>query len=152
MDKDNIHEDYFLCPNNDYIDNYTNLINKTIYYPKMISKNKINYLKSEIKSINQYEFIFSSEEILSCEGYPIFLEETTSVLGIIHNHEKYDNFGYLLFPIINSLKKNNIIKGKKDYDIAIYEGEFKDGKREGYGDLKIKMGVIIMKVNGLMIK
>ena len=119
MNKDNISGDYFLSPNNDYINNYDNLINKTIYYPKMISENKINYLKSEIKSINQYEFIFSSKEILNCEVYPVFLEGTTSVLGIIHNHEKYDNFGYLIFPIINSLKNNIIIKGKKDYDIAI---------------------------------
>ncbi len=79
----------------------------------------INYLKSEIKSINQYEFIFSNKKILNCEVYPVFLEGTTSVLGIIHNHEKYDNFGYLIFPIINSLKNNIIIKGKKDYDIAI---------------------------------
>ena len=140
MNKDNISEDYFLSPNNDYINNYDNLINKTIYYPKMISENKINYLKSEIKSINQYEFIFSSKEILNCEVYPVFLEGTTSVLGIIHNHEKYDNFGYLIFPIINSLKNNIIIKGKKDYDIAIYEGEFKDGKREGYGKFNNKDG------------
>ena len=55
MNKDNINEDYFLTPNNDFIDNCkgNNLINKTIYYPKMISENKIDYLKSEIKSIKE---------------------------------------------------------------------------------------------------
>lgn len=86
MNKDNINEDYFLSPNNDFVDNCkgNNLINKTIYYPKMISENKIDYLKSEIKSIKENEFMLS-KEILNCVGYPIFLDGTTSELGIIHN-------------------------------------------------------------------
>ena len=86
MNKDNINEDYFLSPNNDFVDNCkgNNLINKAIYYPKMISENKIDYLKSEIKSIKENEFMLS-KEILNCVGYPIFLDGTTSELGIIHN-------------------------------------------------------------------
>ena len=142
MNKDNINEDYFLTPNNDFVDNYkgNDLINKAIYYPKMISENKIDYLKSEIKSIKGNEFMCSTKEILNCVGFPIFLDGTTSVLGIIHKQEKNDIYGYLIFPIINYLKNNIIIKGKKDYELAIYEGEFKNGKREGYGKFSNKDG------------
>jgi hypothetical protein len=140
MNKDNINENYFLSPNNDFIDNFNNLINKTIYYPKMISENKMDYLKSEIKSIKGNEFMFSGKEIINCEGFSIFLDGTTSVLGIINNQEKYDIYGYLIFPIINYLKNNIIIKGKKDYELAVYEGEFKNGKREGFGKFSNKDG------------
>jgi hypothetical protein len=133
LNKDNINKDYFLALNYEFIDNCNNLINKTIDYPQIINENEINYSKSEIKSIKQYEFIFSGKEILNSVGYPVFLDGTITVLGIIYNQEKYNNFGYLIFPIINSLKNNYIIKGKKDYDLAIYEGEFKNGKREGHG-------------------
>ena len=98
MNKDNINEDYFLTPNNDFVDNYkgNDLINKAIYYPKMISENKIDYLKSEIKSIKGNEFMCSTKEILNCVGFPIFLDGTTSVLGIIHKQEKNDIYGYLI--------------------------------------------------------
>ena len=65
LNKDNINKDYFLTPNYDFIDNYNNLINKTINYPKIINENEINYSNSEIKSINQNEFIFSGKEILN---------------------------------------------------------------------------------------
>ena len=65
LNKDKINKDYFLTPNYDFIDNCNNLINKRIYYPKIINENEINYSKSEIKSINQYEFIFSEKEILN---------------------------------------------------------------------------------------
>ena len=140
MNKDNINVDYFLTPNNDFADNCNNLINTTIYYPKMISENKTNYLKSKIKSIKENAFMFSGKEILTYSGFPIFLEGTTSVLGIILNQEKYDIYGYLIFPIINYLKNNFIIKGKKDYELAIYEGEFKNGKREGFGKFSNKDG------------
>ena len=72
MNKDNINEDYFLTPNNDFVDNCHNLINKTIYYPKMISENKTNYLKSEIKSIKENAFMFSGKEILNYSGFQYF--------------------------------------------------------------------------------
>ena len=84
--------------------------------------------------------MFSGKEILNYSGFPIFLEGTTSVLGIILNQEKYDIYGYLIFPIINYLKNNFIIKGKKDYELAIYEGEFKNRKREGFGKFSNKDG------------
>ena len=123
------------------LDNCNNLINKRIYYPKIINENEINYSKSLIKSIKKYEFIFSGKEILNYVGYPVFVDGNTTVLGIIYNQEKYNNFGYLIFPIINSLKNNYIIKGKKDYELAIYEGEFKNGKRDGYGKFTNRDGI-----------
>ena len=39
------------------------------------------------------------------------------------------------------MKNNNIIKGKKDYDFAIYEGEFKNRKRDGYGKFTNRDGI-----------
>ena len=48
----------------------------------MINENEINYSKSEIKSIKQYEFIFSGKEILN----------------------------YVNISIINSLKNNKCYK------------------------------------------
>ena len=140
LQKDNINENYFLSPDNDYIDSYNNLINKSIYFPKILEENKIAFFKSEIKLIEQHKIILSNNDKFNNLGYPIFLDGNISVLGIIvHNQEKNENIGYFIHPIINTLK-NIIIKGKKDYGIATYEGELKKGKREGYGKFSNKDG------------
>ena len=140
LKKDNINDDYFLSSNLDNIDNYNNLINKSIYFPKKLEENEISYFKNGIKSIKQNEFNFLNNDKCNNLGFPIFLDGSTSVLGIIiHDQEKNENIGYFIYPIVNFLK-NMKIKGKKDYGIATYEGELKNGKREGYGKFTNKDG------------
>ena len=117
LPKDNINENYFLLPN---LDN--KLENKSIYISQY---EESNYIMNKIKSINQYDIIYLNN-IAVTSGSPIFLEDSTKVIGI----NKKENIGNILIPIINSLKDNleyqKINNGK-------YEGFTKNNKLEGYG-------------------
>ena len=109
---DNINEDYFLVPNLDYNDeNYKSLFDKMIYivqFPKGI----FGYSKGKITDIFGYEFNHKANTDHGSSGSPIFLIQSTQVIGI-HKAGSEGigiNYGDFIFPIINRIKK---IKRKK---------------------------------------
>ena len=108
LPKDNMNENYFLLPHPDYIDNYDNLknIKIDIFYKE---GDDINYTNGEIKSINQYEFIYlSNNKYEGIPGTPIFQNGTRKIIGINQKEENNENknYGNCIGPIINSLKLN----------------------------------------------
>ena len=135
LEEDNISQDFFLLPNLDYLKGYEQFKYDEI---NIINENKSSHVKFNVgmiininKDLN--EFTYYSKKQFNFSGYPIFLKDSSKVLGILKNEMK-DNEGKANFigPIINSLRKNYICD-KKIYDDKVYEGEFKDNKREGFG-------------------
>ena len=137
LPQDDIKNDYFLLPNLDYINSYEQFINKNIYIPQFPKGGILTYSKGKIIEINSfsYEICHTSSTEKGSSGSPILLEGTTLVLGIHKqgNKKKIKNFGNFIGPIINSLK-NNCIYEKKKYNNGIYEGEYINELREGFGN------------------
>ena len=139
--EDNINKKYFLLPNLEYINGYDFFKNKGIYIIQYPNGEDLSHSKGIIKSINNYEFSHLASTKQGSSGSPIFIENTTKVIGI-HKQSKKDkseNYGNFIGPIIESLKKN-LKYDKKQYDKDIYFGEFKNEKREGYGKYILENG------------
>ena len=134
IEEDNIKEEYFLLPNREYINGYKEYENKKIYIPQYPGGGELSNSKGIIKSINDYEFSHLASTKAGSSGSPIFIEGTIKVIGI-HKQGRKDNsenYGNFIGPIIESLKKN-LKYEKRYYNKDIYEGEFKNDKREGNG-------------------
>ena len=98
LPKDNIPINYFLIPNMDYENNINELLYKDIITFK--------YNNQKILSIKENEFTYSSEGTPSSAGYPIFLKNSSKVIGInkFGTEIKNENYGYLIIPIVNYFK------------------------------------------------
>ena len=134
LGKDNVSEDYFLNANVDYnAKNYSDLKNKKIYVVQFPEGKNLSHSEGEIvkiggnldidKGLDKYEFSHKASTELGSSGSPIFLENTTQVIGI---HKQSDNFkqinyGYLIFPIVDKLKKAN--NNNKKYLNKILDNE-----------------------------
>ena len=162
LKKDSINDEYFLLP---YIADY-NLVNKNIYIVQFPEGN-LGYSKGTLLKINNYEMEYDVHTKHGSSGSPIFLENTTKVIGIHKQGGKVEpirNYGDFIYPIINDLDKNSeqlnyengkyyrgkIINGKangkgilynEDGNIE-YEGDFVDDKKEGKGILYNEEGNI----------
>ena len=125
INKDNIDKNYFLLP---YLD-YNNLRDKNIYIPQFPEGNKLSNSRGEISGIDKYEIIHNASTAQGSSGSPIFLKDTTKIIGIHKpgSTDKNENYGNFIYPIMNTLK--NIIVYKKEK----YEGEYVNDKFEGKG-------------------
>jgi len=101
----NISRNYFLYPNLDYMQNFNKLINNYItilQYPK----GKLSYASGKIIGINGYEFSHLVSTKAGSSGSPIFLKDTTTVIGIhkseSRNYEK--NYADFIGPIFYYLR------------------------------------------------
>ena len=123
------------------MDNYDELINRKIYILQYPHGKYLSISYGKIKNINQYEFSHIADTKGGSSGSPVFLENTNHIIGLhkAGNKEENENYGDFIFPIINSIKMNGQYN-KKIYDNYIYEGDFVNGKREGYGKLNLKSG------------
>ena len=87
-----------------------------------------------------FKFTYFSNRDQICLGSPIFLEKSSNIFGIsssfLNQKEQYGNY---IGPIINSLKKD-LNYGEQENEKYKYKGEFKNGKREGYGECNYKNG------------
>ena len=140
--KEEISEDFFLLPqiNNE---NNKELTNKSVYILQYPEGKELQYSIGNIKAINEYsnEITHLVSTTHGSSGSPIILVNTTEVIGI-HKQGKIDkkeNYGNFIYPIIESLK-NDFIFGKIYYGKEEYEGEFKNGLKEGYGKYIYKDG------------
>ena len=95
--KDNVYEDFFLLPNEEYNDNnFNELNNKKIYVVQFPKGMKLSYSVGEIikiggsLDIEKYEFAHKASTLPGSSGSPIFLEQSTQVIGI---HKQSDNYG-----------------------------------------------------------
>ena len=113
LNKDKVNEDYFLLPNIDYnANNYIELKNKLINVVQFPGGKDLSFSKGELINIDKYEFTHKAATKTGSSGSPIFLANTTRVIGIHKSGVKslQENYGDFIFPIINSLKRQNELK------------------------------------------
>jgi len=107
LPKDNMPLNYFLLPDMNYENNIDELLNKDIISYNNELEN-LCIIKEKILSIkeNENEFSYSAKIPLKISGYPIFLKNNSSVIGInkISSENKNENNGYFILPILNYFK------------------------------------------------
>jgi len=110
LPKDNIPSDYFLLPNIDYMNNQDELIDAEIailQYPS----GKSSYSFGQILSKKEnFEFAHSASTLQGSSGSPIFLKNTSRVIGIHKMGGTSENYGDFIGPIFNYFRnysKNN---------------------------------------------
>ena len=135
--KDNIDKKYFLLPNLDYNkDNYKSLNNKKIFIVQFPEGNKLSHSSGNIIKIEDYELAHNAGTEPGSSGSPIFLIETTKVIGIHKSGDKYikENYGDFIFPIIKIL--DNIKSGDKlnNYNNNYYD----NNNNNNYKRTKVK--------------
>ena len=135
--KDEIKDKYFLIPN---IDNNIEYINKDIYIVQYPQGNKLSYSEGKIININNNELIYNASTKSGSSGSPILLKNTTEVIGIHKqgNIRKTENYGALIYSIIQLLKTKNKIYNNGDY----YIGEMLNNVPHGKGIKYYKNGNI----------
>ena len=143
LPKDNIGEEYFLLPNLDYINGYEQFDNKDIYVPE-IPKGEQSIGKIKLTKSNPYEFSHLLKTRSGSSGCPIFLKDSTLVLGMHVQAEinKKENFCYFIGPVIDSLK--NDFNFKKFYEEGILFEIEEEQDKKGFGKLLLKMKIIIL--------
>ena len=109
LNKDKVNEDYFLLPNIDYnSNNYNELKNKLVNVVQFPGGKNLSYSKGKLININKYEFTHKAGTKGGSSGSPMFLVDTTKVIGIHKSGSeiKKENYGDFIFPIINLLNNN----------------------------------------------
>ena len=150
LSSDEIGKEFFLLPMINYVDKFNELKNEeiiTIHFPK----GKFVYFPGKINEINKYEFSYSIKTKMNSLGLPIFLKGNTKVIGIQKEENKADFIG----PIFNFLKNlqeeentkinlatSQIKDQKTKYETINYSNEanYKNGKKEGNGEIKYENG------------
>ena len=149
LPKDNIEAHYFLEPELNHIQK---LKNNPIYIPQYPGGSKFSYSTGLIKEINDKEITHNATTIVGASGSPIFLENSIKVIGIHKqgNKNKEENYGNFIYPIIQELQNNNIIRNnnvnKEEYnkynynDGKYYIGPILNGLPNGKGKIYYKNG------------
>ena len=149
---DKIKEKYFLFPNL----NNNDLILKNIFIPQFPDGKKLSISTGKIRAIKNYDFYYDASTKKGSTGSPIFLKNTTEVIGI-HKKEsinKSENIGTLLYSFTllfqdekgeKKIKENKTkIIGRYDYSDGLYFiGEGIDGLPNGKGELYDKNNNLI---------
>ena len=133
------------------------LKDKEIYIPQNLIENNLSICEGKIIGLEKYTIIHNANLKSSSSGIPIFLKNTTNVIGIISEINKYEkeNNGNLIYSIINKLNEkvlDNATHNKNEYNISYlkdnfegnnenyYIGEWKNGLRNGKGKLYYNNG------------
>ena len=152
LEEDNIDEKYFLLP---YMGEISDLKGKRICITQFPKGKDLCFSEGDIIRIKNYELAYNATTDKGSSGSPIFLKNTTEVIGIHKqgNTIEPENYCNFLYPIIQSMLNNEIEYNKKeDFNINnrkyIYEngdyyiGEWLNEQRYGKGKLYYKKGNI----------
>ena len=125
-------DDFFLLANHDF--GYEKFINKMTDIPQYPELQDLSHSEGPIISISNFEFSHKSSTKSGSSGSPIFLVNSTKVIGIhfASSEDKEINFGNFIWPISESLKLD-LEYGEKKYNNDKYQGDLKNGKPEGFG-------------------
>ena len=147
LPSDNIGKDFYFKPNLNYQNEPSKIVNKMIlvaHYAKglilRIDDGKISKI-----NLNTNEFIHkASTDKGSSGGLIIELNDNNALaLGIHKQGSEGGNIGHFIYPIFKSLEndKNEYIE-ELIFKEGIYRGEIINHKREGFGEFKLKNGEI----------
>ena len=107
LPKDDVFKDYFLSS---YLDKFDkkDLINYQIFIPQYPLGQNITISEGNIKKISSNEIIHLSSTEAGSSGSPIFLKDTTKVIGIHKSGDfkNQENLGDLISPIIDIIKND----------------------------------------------
>ena len=112
------------------------------YIPQFPGGGKLSYSKGKIKKIHIFDFSHLASTKGGSSGSSIFIKGTIKVIGIYKagKKDKTENYGDFIGPIIESLK-NNFEYDEKYYDgEGVYEGEYKNNIRQGFGKFTTENG------------
>ena len=144
LPEDNIKTVYYLLGNFDYVNNFYYLDEGRIY--TILFNKDSSIVEDKIKLIEKYKFLNNSNSNLFESGFPIFLFNTSLVIGI-YSKENSKQFGYFIGPIIYSLiEQFGIIK----YDKYYYEGNIINNKPTGYGEYFFENGLYYRSPSNLI--
>ena len=147
LPKDNIDDKYYLSPNLDYLNGYEQFKNKKIYIPQFPNGENLSSSDGKIEEVNYYnnEIIHKASTLPGSSGSPIFLENSTLVLGIHKqgNLKEESNYANFIGPIVYSIQNDLVFAHQKTKD-SIYIGDTKNGIKDGYGKLLSKNGEIYL--------
>ena len=165
LSKDKITDNYFLEPDLDYINGYNQYKDQEMCIPQYPGGGQLSSSCGKIKLIDNYIFSHMASTLPGSSGSPIFLKDSTKVLGIHKggNRQKTSNYGQFIGPVVESIKKNlkyddKRLKIKKKVEIKAdefivfersvseegecYIGEEINGQKTGKGTLYYKDGSI----------
>ena len=149
--EDKIKNKFFLSPNL----NDVNYINQNIYIPQYPEGKNLSYSEGKIQSDKNNELIYDASTERGSSGSPIFLKETTEVIGVHKQGSSkiLKNKGISIFSIIKTLESRN-----KDNKLAnklvnnnftefyengdYYIGQSLNGKKHGKGKIFFSDGNI----------
>ena len=122
LPKDNIPQYFFLKPNIDYINNADILINKEITILQYPDGNSYRAFGTIISKKKNNEFAHSASTLPGSSGSPIFLRNSTKVIGIHKSGSVSENYGNFIGPIFNyfrnfSQNQNIILKNEVKNEI-----------------------------------
>ena len=123
----------------------------------------MSYSEGIIKQINNHTFFHTASTKSGSSGSPIILKNTSKVIGMHKGAIIDNNLGSFIYPIFKSIKINNekkFVDENGNYYIGqmengkhigkgiiyykngkiLYEGDFINGKREGFGKFIDKNG------------
>ena len=113
---DKIEKKYFLTPN------YGNISKNQAICVVQFPEGKLSHSYGIIKDINDFNLTHDAGTTFGSSGSPIFLKDTTYVIGIHKqgNPDEMENYGTLIGPIIELLQKDrkNSINNKKKSNIG----------------------------------
>ena len=100
LEEDNIDKNYFLSP---YMGEISKLEGKRIYITQFPKGKKLCYSKGGIIRIDNYELIHNASTDIGSSGSPIFIKNSTEVIGIHKqgNIEKSENYGNFYIQLLN---------------------------------------------------
>ena len=154
LSEDNIDEKYFLSP---YMGNISSFLEgNSIFIMQFPLGGNLGYSRGKITRIEDYQLTYNASTEFGSSGSPIFLKNSTEVIGIHKqgNSKDEENYGNFLYPIIEIIKSNNKTEYKEIEDIVKYKkennekyiykngeyyiGEWQNGQRHGKGALYYK--------------
>ena len=106
LEEDDISQKFFLLPNLDYLKGYERFKYDKINIIKVNKSSNVKFNIGMIININNdlNEFSYYSKQQCNFSGYPIFLKDSSKVLGILKNEMKNkEGKANFIGPIINSL-------------------------------------------------
>jgi hypothetical protein len=149
LDKDNIGNNYFLEPDDNYKKGYQQFIGKKINVAQFPLGEQLSMSTGILKYFENNTFVHTASTLNGSSGGPIVLEGSDKVLGIHKggNNYKNENYGDFIGPVIDDIKKFERNGFGKDFyrngDIK-YIGNFRNDKydddsglfyyEEGYTD------------------
>ena len=134
---DNIPFECFLSPNLNFKKGYEQFLGRNIFIPQFPGGQNLQGSEGYIKKINKctYDFIHLASTDMGSSGSPIFLKNSSQVIGIHKGgcQDRDENLGKFIGPIIDSLEKDFDYVEEKMYGQGMYKGEINYNLREGYG-------------------